>query len=123
MREIKFRAWHKTEQVMFEVGGFDNMDYDIDNKYRYVTVAGEDCGIVEPTPQIQTLEIMQYTGLKDINGVEIYEGDIVTTYSEFLKENVGTQVIEWDRVGFSPIPDEKYIEILGNIYEHPELLK
>ena len=74
-------------------------------------------------------ELMQYTGLKDKNGVEIYEGDII--YCEECDRN---SEIKWDTVSamFSfhrPNIHDRYdvstntMEIIGNIYENPELLK
>lgn len=69
MREIKFRAWDKVRSAMFTSpkwvefmvkcdGSLSARNYDFDGKN-------------------QQLEVMQYTGLKDINGTEIYEGDIL----------------------------------------------
>lgn len=79
------------------------------------------------------IKIMQYTGLKDKNGVEIYEGDIV----EFIGHK--NRVIEWtpEKNHYSgwyatgdirPLPlysgqEPNTIEVIGNIYENPELIK
>jgi hypothetical protein len=75
------------------------------------------------------LELMQYTGLLDKNGVEIYEGDICMHHYFHEKG-----VIEWINASFKlcyddgdhetllPIDLEHY-EVIGNVYENPELLK
>ena len=152
MKDIKFRAWHKTEEVMFEVGGLSNIDYEIESPYRYVTVAGKDAGKVYETPaQIQSVHLMQYTGLKDKNGVEIYEGDLLrvpsmrqyedTTYicyevfwhdNNSCEHHIGWQMnrmhLQGNSAGgygspqFKPAVTAQFA-VIGNIYESPELLK
>jgi len=77
--------------------------------------------------------IMQYTGLKDKNGKEIYEGDIVKyQYDEGDGFRWNTEIITWmdNLTGWFPIVvgyhsgfSMKDLEIIGNIYENPELLK
>ena len=65
MREIKFRAWNKISKTMYGNSIYNCKDsFDMQLKH----------------PQIY--ELMQYTGLKDKNGVKIYEGDIVSAWSE-----------------------------------------
>lgn len=137
MREIKFRAWEKEDKVMFGVGGLNNMDYESDDQYRYAindrASAGTKGGA---THQIQRIELMQYTGLKDKNGTEIYEGDILRSDNQQL-----TAKVVWETPSFAlqsaggQMGDFKvndsyrngkpcdYIEVIGNIYENPELLK
>jgi len=116
MREIKFRAWNKELKHMTgldveSVGDYDSRYF----KDGYV--------------------LMQYTGLKDKNGKEIYEGDIVVLDKKLLENNgrliTGTEVVFsdgkfalknfWD-ISRQLIKDYNY-EIIGNIYENPNLIK
>jgi uncharacterized phage protein (TIGR01671 family) len=117
MREIKFRAWIESE--------------------KYMATQGE--------PDLETLgsfmhhysdckNLMQYTGLKDKNGKEIYEGDIIkiNLYDDEWKTKVrnylGTLVIDvegcdWSTTALSFLDDEAEKEVIGNIYENTELLQ
>lgn len=73
MREIKFRAWHKKIRKMFQVGQITLekgiWDYEPDDR--------KNIGV--SIPYQPSFILMQYTGLHDKNGKEIYEGDIVKT--------------------------------------------
>ena len=120
MREIKFMAWHKEKKILREV-------LEISFSGGYVILAGfGSFGEIEAP--IRDVELMQYAGLKDKNGVEIYEGYIT-------KDTYGTQipmVVTWDDAGFRRFGEhngERYVgyvkdscEVIGNIYENPELL-
>ena len=109
-REIKFRAWDKENKKMWQFGLFD-----LDDHYVY--------GEGECMPD--DVEIMQYTGLKDKNGKEIYEGDVLSGKTLVGFEdgmfvphyNMGREERLEDIEGWN-----KTREIIGNIYENPELL-
>jgi len=105
MKSVKFRGWNAETKTMLP-------PQDLTQSGKYWTWLGE-----------VDVQLMQYTGLKDKNGVEIYEGDIYTVWSELNGENVGQYVVEWTRAGFGPLPDEQYIQVIGNIYENQDLLK
>lgn len=132
MREIKFRAWDKKEKTMHYLG---NMN--ICFEYSHLEFRGDELdGICQwPTgddTDIENQEIMQYTGLKDKKGNEIYEGDIVRTplYGQkdceiiFDKTTASFRLL-WDTgIGTNIYPlGDVAMEIIGNIYENPELLK
>jgi len=118
MREIKFRAWHKNRECFVPIQAHFSFDT---NGELYQT-------------DYKPIELMQDTGLKDKNGVEIYEGDIV----QDDERPVECGVVEWDYdsliVNNAKITPEwrktsvesglKYRHwiVIGNIYENPELL-
>lgn len=129
MREIKFRVWCKENEQFIQ---FNKMGFLEDGSLWYVQEVDEN----EP-PYFENQnnwELMQYTGLKDKNGIEIYEGDIVKTIKgnvqvvEFLtaynsKDNK-TMVSQFGLKGdkgyyFFDVTDE----VIGNICENPELLE
>ncbi len=120
MREIKFRAWDTETKEMFI--GIDN----IKEKYEGIILFDE---LLNPKKAgCPELEIMQFTGLKDKNGKEIFEGDILE--GRKIKGEVRFKddcfMVFYDEFGIGLkgfINNEKPIEVKGNKFENPELLK
>jgi uncharacterized phage protein (TIGR01671 family) len=125
MRTYKFRAWDKKLKRMFIVYsmqlGADWIVYDSNNQKEGISVF-EDIDAV----------LMQFTGLKDKNGKEIYEGDIVkgtgfdegVEYKDLVGEVYQAQTGAWcvrcrHTMSLFDLPEP---EVIGNIYENPELL-
>ncbi len=134
MREIEFRGKTGTTKKSEWVYGyyykvksfFDNesADYITAIKSNHLT----DFSVNEET-------IGQYTGMKDINGIEIYEGDIVAEKGHYVNsDRLLYQKIQWkdnyacwlrgEYQRLTPKNIERYkIVVIGNIYDNPELLK
>lgn len=128
-RVIKFRVWHEGQMLMQPI----NTPFAASRLFGFLDAVG-----------VHAFDdVMQFTGLHDRNGKEIYEGDIIEI--ELDKDRAFTDgktdvfrlVIEWDGCGFSGIRTDnnmKYSpnfggsavtrkEIIGNRFEHPQLLK
>lgn len=126
MRDIKFRAWDESNKVMHHDFQFIKSG---DEGNDWIVFASDKNSIndkIFSNPYFsQQMKIMQYTGLKDNNGKDIYEGDICR--QKFSDETtIGDVRIEATRgavlSGHTPCwPHD--IEVIGNIYESPELVK
>ncbi len=148
MREIKFRAWDKVKKQMCDVINID-WYYKNTNGPTRLTIESPDQEIVKITLHgIKDFELMQYTGLRDCKrtkeypvGQPIYEGDIVRQYIGDLdllgidNGEIISTVFYAD--GMFQIKEDGYdsddllllrdyheeMEVIGNIYDNPELLK
>ena len=103
-REIKFRAWDITNQMWLKRFNANLLNIG----------------------DLSNVEINQYTGLKDIAGDEIYEGDIVRDVSDgivgYIEYSDGSYVIVYDDITEKLNADESaYLEVVGNIFENPEI--
>lgn len=116
MREIKFRAWFEKFKEMYTVKMVDlQREIAYFDKYNYRS--------------FYDIDLMQYTGLKDKNNKEIYEGDIVILHNGKYKVIFNTEearfVLRNDKfemnIPFTNNNNER-MEVLGNVYENLELL-
>lgn len=155
MREIKFRAWDKRQEILITVDQVMRLEFGksgVDWLGCWIVIRDADGDPEQGLYQVPSkdLELMQFTGLLDKNGREIYEGDIVKWHAgtEFLllypRENM---VVEFDTIPtacgwvlrnykelahnysyllgavMKDVPWEYQLEIIGNIYENKELLE
>ena len=124
MKEIEFRAWDKINYrfLSMPLVGID-FENDCINSYEVVQISDTEYKQVQNV--CCSYELMQYTGLKDKNGVKIFEGDVVTTYFGNQKVHFAdgcyyagdASLLDCLQIG----GDE--FNIIGNIYENPELLE
>ena len=113
MREIEFRAWHESEKVILQIGDEFGTSHPLDCCNYFI--------------EGQPVELMQYTGLTDTNGVKVFEGDIVRC------ENRHVWQVSFDRgcfVAHTPGDDSEFVflddydfEVIGNIHQHPHLME
>jgi uncharacterized phage protein (TIGR01671 family) len=129
-RPIKFRAWNHRYKKMFEVTHLDMSSSEV--MTGYVDFEDNEGDIWDATFDGKDHTLMQYTGLKDKNGKEIYEGDIIQYELSTVKNRVFTATVTWQYFGFEL--EEKGgggfqmmhgipYTIIGNIYENGDLLK
>ena len=140
-RLFKFRAWEKEQNRMFKVFGF--------NEHLVFEQTWDSPSIKENIFEIEDCHIMQFTGFKDFDGKEIYEGDILEYVSFRRDENKRREIVEFDekcggwyvhkqadalcnvlfeqhdeewqlKQNYKPSIKHK-VRVIGNIYENPEL--
>ena len=132
MREIKFRAWDKVSLLMYNWDDIYSIHRTLQNDIS-VTCSLANGASYKPG----SFELMQYTGLKDKNGVEIYEKDVVSYSEHYIGDHrysAGRGVVEFDNGSFFINESEfspelcreeienEHIEIIGNVFENPELV-
>lgn len=134
---IKLRAWNKVKKIMMIPR---DIQTDWDGNVSYIEATSHDGEFDEG--DLGVFEIEQFTGLKDVNGKEIYIGDIVNVWSdiseltmepkvnEIVSENLfGNQGVFLKPVGFHLIEPCLYdnlvdkFKVIGNVHENPELLE
>jgi uncharacterized phage protein (TIGR01671 family) len=126
MREIKFRAWDKERGVMLST---DTDNWSVGKTEWYENEELMMLSGIEDMAKMEQYVLMQYTGLKDKNGKEIFEGDIVQDENGmdakvYFAEGVAQfRLCFYNIDHFEDMYDMESTEVIGNIYENPELLK
>lgn len=138
MNDIKFRAWDKKNKKFLKpyreqhIGNWVNkLSINMDGSLSFHEDDGFGGKIIGGESIEKRFEIMQYTGLKDKNGTEIYEGDIVQ--GGIMRATGGIEIYNSSTTvhfksgmfkcgGVSLNSYSNKVEVIGNIYENPELL-
>lgn len=124
MKELKIKAWLKKEKKMVAIIG-------IDFNYEYIRYTEDDNLFNEnyKTAEFKNIELLQFTGLKDNGGQELYEADVIK-FNDGIDDIYG--LISYDdedgtyRVSYENITEhlserEGDFEIVGNIFKNPDL--
>ena len=128
MRDIKFRAWHELNKRMIDLKAITPLALNLDTDGLFI-------------PFSDGLKLMQFTGLKDRNGQDIYEGDLLKAQDPYgenqkvfpVEMKDGVYQIEWHGMfqgGETDVTAIYYamqsdftFEVVGNVYQNPELVQ
>ena len=137
MREIKLKAWNKATKKMYEVIKIDFYNEKVGYLFADPITQGEAIGYFK----FSDIDLMEYTGLKDKNGKEIYEGDIcrwrdLETFNDEILEDIFVVVWNDEKLAWYTqnedgnfgydlyeYTDDRDLGVIGNIYENIDLLE
>ena len=129
MREIKFRAWSPATKTMYTKVMVGNISDPNSEDYTANAILKD--GEWVNSDEHDNIEWMQYTELKDANGVEIYEGDVLYHPKQGFRKVIyplndsfaGFGLVSKEGMKNTLQDSDRLYEVVGNIYENPELLE